>query len=71
LQASASQNEPVLGLFHRFYPNGSRTLRGPRASFDIVNADFYTFQIIVSKFEVWKGAALSLAAPLCGTILTD
>jgi len=29
LQASASQQEPVLGLFHLFYLNGSRTSRGP------------------------------------------
>jgi len=42
-QASASQQEPVLGLFHRFYLNGSRTLRGPRASVGRVNVDLHTF----------------------------
>jgi len=79
LQASASQQEPILGLFHQFYLYGSRTLRGPRASVGRVNVDLYTFLIIVSKFEVWKWrhfigrsrAALSLATPLCGTILAD
>ena len=55
LQSSASQQEPVLGLFHLFHLNSSRTLRGPRASVDRVNVDLYAFQIIVSKFEVWKG----------------
>jgi len=39
----ASQQEPVLGLFHLFYLNSSRTLRGPRASVDRVNVDLYTF----------------------------
>ena len=44
LQASASQQEPVLGLFHLFYLNGSKwTLRGPRASVDRVTVDLYTF----------------------------
>ena len=43
LQASASQQEQVLGLFHLFYLNGSRTLRGLRASVDRVNVDLYTF----------------------------
>jgi len=43
LQTSASQQEQVLGLFHLFYLNGSRTLRGPRASVDRVNVDLYTF----------------------------
>ena len=81
LQASASQQESVLGLFHLFHLHGSRTVRRPRASVDRVNVDLYTFQIrpIVSKFEVWKGrhfivrprAPLSLATPLCGTILAD
>jgi len=76
LQAGASQQEPVLGLFHL---NGSRTLRGPSASVNRVNVDLYTFYIIVSKFEVWKvrhfidrpWAALSLAMPLRGTSLAD
>jgi len=43
LHASASQQKPVLGLFHLFYLNGSRTLRGPRASVDRVNIDLCTF----------------------------
>jgi len=40
---SASQQEPVVGLFHLFYLNGSRTLRGPCASVDRVSVDLYTF----------------------------
>jgi len=40
LQASASQQEPVLGLFHL---NVSRTLRVSRASVDGDNVDLYTF----------------------------
>jgi len=43
LQASASQQESVLGLFHLFCLNGSRTLRGPLASVDRVNVDLDTF----------------------------
>jgi len=43
LQASASQQTPVLGLFHLFYLNCSRTSRGPRASVDRVNVDLCTF----------------------------
>jgi len=42
LQASAFQQETVLGLFHLFYLNGSRTLRGPHASVDRVDFDLYT-----------------------------
>jgi len=59
--------------------NRFRTLRGSRASVDRVNVELYTFLIIVSKYEVWKGrhfigrpwAAVDLAIPLCGTILAD
>ena len=40
-----SQQEPVLGLFHLFYRNGSRTLRGPRASVDRVTLIFIHFKI--------------------------
>jgi len=43
LQTSASQQEQVLDLFHLFYLNGSRILRGPRASVDRVNVNLYTF----------------------------
>ena len=32
-----------LSLFHLFHLNSSRTLRGPRANFDRVNVDLYTF----------------------------
>jgi len=44
-----STQKQVLGLFHLIYLNGSRTLRGSRASIDRVNVDLYTFEIIVGR----------------------
>ena len=59
LQANASQEEPVLGLFHLFYLNDSRTLRVPPCKFWQSWRRYLYILIIVSKFEVWKGRNLA------------